>query len=219
MLGPVTTWVPDRGVTVLVGESGSGKSTMLRLCNRLEVPSRGRVLFRGDDVAALDPLALRRGVGMVFQRPTLFAGTVRDNLLVAAPEADEPRQLHALRRADLDPAFLDRDAGELSGGEAQRACLARTIITDPEVLLMDEPTSSLDVDHRLALERQACVLARDGVPVLWVTHDLDQARRVGDWALRIESGRVAASGAAGEVLDHRARDPELAVSGGGSDDR
>ncbi len=186
---------------MLIGPSGSGKSTMLRLCNRLEVPSGGRVLFRGQDVAGLDPLALRRRVGMVFQRPTPFAGTVRDNLLVAAPDAAETRQREALGRADLDASFLERDAGSLSGGEAQRVCLARTMITGPEVLLMDEPTSSLDVEPRLALERLARVLARDGVPVVWVTHDLDQARRVGDRVLRVEAGRVVASGDAGQVLD------------------
>ena len=197
ILGVVDALIPGRGVTVLVGPSGSGKSTMLRLCNRLEVPSAGRVLFRGDDVASLDPLSLRRRVGMVFQMPTPFAGTVRDNLLVAAPDADEHRQLGALARADLDPSFLDRDAGALSGGEAQRACLARTMVTEPEVLLMDEPTASLDVDHRLALERQACALARDGVPVLWVTHDLDQVNRVGDSVLHIDDGLVTSRGADG----------------------
>ena len=201
IVGPVSATIPDSGVSVLVGPSGSGKSTLLRLCNRLEVPSAGRVLFRGDDVGSLDPLKLRRRVGMVFQAPTPFGGSVRDNLLVAAPAADEQRQLDALRHADLDPSFLDRDAGALSGGEAQRVCLARTMIAEPEVLLMDEPTASLDVDHRLALERQACVLAEAGVPVIWVTHDLDQVRRVGDRVLRVEDGRVTASGSSAGVLD------------------
>ena len=80
LLTDVDGGVPTRGVTVVVGPSGAGKSTLLRLCNRLEVPTTGRVRFRGDDVAGLDPLHLRRRVGMVFQRPTPFAGTVRDNL-------------------------------------------------------------------------------------------------------------------------------------------
>src|SRR5690348_6376990 len=76
--------LPDGGITVLFGPSGSGKTTVLRLCNRLDVPTTGRVCFRGKDIATLDPLRLRRQVGMVFQRPTPFPGTVRDNLLVAA---------------------------------------------------------------------------------------------------------------------------------------
>ncbi len=83
-LDGISLTVPDDGVTVLLGASGSGKSTMLRLCNRLEVPTAGRVLFRGTDIMDLDPLSLRRRVGMVFQRPTLFPGTVIENLRVAS---------------------------------------------------------------------------------------------------------------------------------------
>ena len=217
IVGPVSATIPDRGVSVLVGPSGSGKSTLLRLCNRLEIPSAGRVRFRGDDIGSLDPLALRRRVGMVFQAPTPFAGSVRDNLLVAAPNADERRQLDSLRHADLEQSFLDRDAGALSGGEAQRMCLARTMITEPEVLLMDEPTASLDVDHRLVLERQACVLAQAGVPVIWVTHDLDQVRRVGDMVLLVEEGRVTASGSAAGVLDERRQAAGTATVEGAAD--
>jgi len=88
-LRDVVAEVPDTGITALVGPSGSGKSTLLRLCNRLEVPTQGRVLLRSDDIAALDPLPLRRRVGMVFQRPTPFPGTVRENLQVAAPEVTD----------------------------------------------------------------------------------------------------------------------------------
>ena len=204
IVGPVSATIPDSGVCVLVGPSGSGKSTLLRLCNRLEVASAGRVLFRGEDVRSLDPLELRRRVGMVFQVPTPFAGSVRDNLLVAVPAAGERRQLEALRHADLDRSFLYRDAGALSGGEAQRVCLARAMIAEPEVLLMDEPTSSLDVDHRLGLEHQACALAEAGVPVIWVTHDLEQVRRIGDRVLRVEDGRVTASGSSVAVLGESA---------------
>src|SRR6266566_1605406 len=80
--------IHDRMVTVVAGPSGAGKSTVLRLCNRLEVPSSGAVEYRGQDVASMDPLSLRRRVGMVFQRPTLFGGTVRDNLRVARPDAN-----------------------------------------------------------------------------------------------------------------------------------
>lgn len=179
------------GVTVVVGPSGAGKSTLLRLCNRLVVPSAGRVLFRGDDIAALDPLALRRRVGMVFQRPTPFPGTVRHNLQVAQPELSEEAAALALERVDLDPADLGRNATELSGGEAQRVCLARTLVTTPEVVLMDEPTSSVDPATRRGLERLARGLATMGVPVLWVTHDLTQMRRIADHVLVVIEGRIA----------------------------
>jgi len=195
ILRAVDARLPDRGITVIVGPSGSGKSTLLRLCNRLEVPSTGRVAFRGVDIASLEPLAHRRRVGMVFQQPTPFGGSVRDNLMVASPGAAEGDLLRALERAHLPAPFLSRGASELSGGESQRACLARALVAGPEVLLMDEPTSALDEAARLVLERLARKLADDGVPLLWVTHDLQQAGRLADWVLALEGGRVRASGA------------------------
>ncbi len=196
-LAGVDARLPDAGVTVLLGPSGSGKSTLLRLCNRLEVPTRGRVLFRGADLAGCDVLAHRRRVGMVFQQPVPFGGTVRDNLRVAAPTASEDDLRAALGRAHLPPAFLDRVASELSGGESQRACLARSLMPGPEVLLMDEPTSALDGDARDALERLARELAADGVPVVWVTHDLAQAARLASWVVHLDAGRVRSSGPPG----------------------
>jgi putative ABC transport system ATP-binding protein len=181
----------DGGVTVLLGPSGCGKSTMLRLCNRLEVPTRGVVRFRGQDVAALDPLVHRRCAGMVFQRPAPFPGTVRDNLAVARDDADEALFVEALGRAGLGPAFLDRRADDLSGGEAQRMCLARTLVTEPKVLLLDEPTSALDPTATRQLERHARAVADDGMPVVWVTHDLHQAERLADDVIVLWDGHVA----------------------------
>ncbi|MGQ0803588.1 MAG: ABC transporter ATP-binding protein [Actinomycetota bacterium] len=192
----VDTAVPDRGVTAVIGPSGSGKSTLLRLCNRLECPSEGTVRFRSDDVAAVDPRRLRRRVGMVFQVPTPFPGTVRDNLEVAEPELSDGDARAALERADLPGDFLDRVTDELSAGEAQRVCLARTLATRPEVLLMDEPTSSVDPRSRHALEDMTTALARDGVPVLWVTHDHVQARRIADHVLVLVAGKVEFAGSA-----------------------
>lgn len=184
--------VPAGGVTCLVGPSGSGKSTMLRLCNRLEVATGGTVRFRGDDVLSLDPLAHRRRVGMVFQRPTPFPGTVRENLTVACPEADEVLFARSLERAGLSSRFLDRVADELSGGEQQRMCLARTLVTEPEVLLMDEPTSALDDRATGVLEELACGLACADrpVPILWVTHDRAQVRRIAEHCITVQDGRV-----------------------------
>ena len=213
ILDHVDAAVPDHGITVVAGPSGAGKSTLLRLCNRLEVPTSGTVRFRGDDVARLDPLALRRQVGMVFQRPTLFGGTVRDNLAVAAPGAGDDVWAAALERAALPQSFLDRPAADLSGGEAQRACLARTLVTGPCVLLLDEPTSALDAGPRLAFERLARVLADGGVPVVWVTHDLDQLRRIADQLLVLDRGRVVHHGAASAVDE-----PAVAAVLDGGDD-
>lgn len=186
--------VPGRGVTALFGPSGSGKSTLLRLCNRLEIPTAGRVTFDGQDVAELDPLRLRRQVGMVFQRPTPFPGTVRDNLLAAQPRATAAGLEQALAGAALDGSWLDRNATALSGGEAQRVCVARTLVTRPRVLLLDEPTSALDEAAAMTFERTVLDLARDGIAVLWVSHDQSQVRRVADRVLRIVRGRFAGDG-------------------------
>ena len=193
ILRHISLAVSDERITVLLGPSGAGKTMILRLLDRLEVPTAGVVRFRGESVASIDPLALRRRVGMVFQRPAPFPGTVRDNLRVADPAATDDALLAALSGAGLPAAFLDRSADDLSGGESQRMCLARTLVTRPDVLLMDEPTSALDPDARHRLERTARDLAAEGRPVVWVTHDLHQADRLADDVLVVIDGRVASA--------------------------
>jgi putative ABC transport system ATP-binding protein len=178
------------GITVLQGPSGSGKSTLLRLLNRLAAPDAGVVRYRGEDLAARDVLAHRREVGMVFQAPVLFPGTVADNLAVAEPAAGEDLAA-LLERCGLAPAFLTRAAATLSGGEAQRACLARALATGPRVLLLDEPTSALDGAAARVIEGLARGLADDGVPIVLVTHDRAQAARLGDRIVELAEGRVA----------------------------
>ncbi len=192
--------IAGSGITVIVGGSGSGKSTLLRCGNALEVADEGAVLFRGVDIADLDVLALRRRVAMVFQRPTPFPGSGRDNLRVAAPALDDHAATQLLDRVRLGPEFLDRNATELSGGEAQRLCLARSLAVDPEVVLMDEVTSSVDPDGRRSLEALARSLADDGIPILWVTHDLAQARRLANHIVVIDAGHIATVAEAEEFL-------------------
>jgi putative ABC transport system ATP-binding protein len=200
ILDDVTVTFPGTGITVLVGPSGSGKTMLLRLLNRLEVPTSGTVLFRGQPVASLDPLELRRRVGMVFQRATVFPGTVRDNLAVARPAAGGADMRRVLGDAGLGADMLDRVADDLSGGEAQRLCLARTLATEPEALLMDEPTSALDPEARHHLEHTARRLARRGMPIVWVTHDLRQADRLGDHRVVLVGGRIADAAQAARFL-------------------
>jgi putative ABC transport system ATP-binding protein len=203
-LDDVTGHFPDGGITVLAGPSGAGKSTLLRCCNRLEAPAQGVVRFRGVDIAALDPRAHRRRVGMVFQAPIAFPGTVLENLQVADPTIDADGAAELLDRVHLDPAMVGRDAGTLSGGEAQRMVLARCLATEPEVLLLDEPTSALDGHASQRLEVSAREVADRGLPMLWVTHDLRQMRRLADHLVVVLDGRWAWDGppdAAGAPTD------------------
>lgn len=168
-------------VTGLIGPSGAGKTTLLRLCNRLTVPDGGEVLYRGDDVAGMSPLALRRRVGLVFQRPVLIGGTVADNLALARPAPDIDPEA-TLARVGLDAGFLARQGDTLSGGEAQRVCLARTLLTDPDVLLLDEPTTGLDATPRRRFEESIERLVNDGLTVIWVSHDIG---RIAQLAARV----------------------------------
>ena len=193
LLHRVDLHVGRGAVTVLAGPSGAGKSTLLRLGNRLEVPSEGVVRFKGTDLTALDPQQVRRSVGMIFQRPIPFPGSVRSNLAVADPSASDAALLAVLRRVGLDSLMLDRVADDLSGGEAQRMCIARTLLTQPEVILMDEPTSSLDPENRIGIEDLARELAYEGIGVVWVSHDLSQAQRIADRIEVLIEGRNATS--------------------------
>lgn len=190
VLSSITLDLPEDGITAIVGPSGAGKSTLLRLCNRLDVPTSGRVSYRGVDLAELDPMELRRDVGMVFQRPALFGGTVGENLAVADPGSSHRDRVAALELAALSAGFLDRRADSLSGGEAQRLCLARTLLTEPETLLLDEPTSALDAGPKEAFEATALELTEDGMQVLWVTHEQAQVERIAQRVVAMEDGRV-----------------------------
>ncbi len=190
VLDEVTASIPAAGITVISGPSGAGKTTLLRLCNRLEVPDEGTVRYRSRPLDELDPLALRRRVGMVFQRPTPFPGSVADNLAVARPDARADEMRAVLERVALDAGLLGQEARTLSGGELQRMCLARTLVTEPEALLLDEPTSALDEQPKRVFEKTARELAAQGITILWVTHDDAQAHRVADRICRLRNGRL-----------------------------
>jgi putative ABC transport system ATP-binding protein len=215
ILRDVSLDIPGSGLTCVAGPSGSGKSTLLRLCNRLGVPSRGRLLLDGADVAGLDVLALRRRAGMVFQRAVTFAGSVAENLLVAEPGASTAQLVAVLEQVALltgGPAgdLLDRPADDLSGGEAQRLCIARALLLRPRILLLDEATSSLDVDARIVVEDLARRLVADGLSIVWVTHDLDQAERLADRIVVVVDGRVVPSAVGDACVGARSFTPAQA---------
>lgn len=194
ILDSVTMDIPTGGITVLTGPSGSGKSTVLRCCNLLESPTSGSITYRGDDLADADPLALRRDVAMVFQRPTVFPGTALDNLRAGAPDLTEDEAAELLAEVGLAAEMLHREADNFSGGEAQRLCLARALTTGPQVILADEVTSALDDQATAVLENLVrTVLTRQrGLSVLWVSHSAEQVERIADRVIRVESGKVVA---------------------------
>jgi putative ABC transport system ATP-binding protein len=188
VLRDVSLSIPS-GTTALLGPSGCGKSTLLRLLNRLADPDEGSVRFHGTDVRELDPLELRRRVGLVPQLPAPVPGTVADNVCFGPRlhgEHADPEQ--PLRLAGLDASFADRDASRLSVGEQQRVMLARALALGPEVLLLDEPTASLDSAATAAVEEALRNL--HGVCLVLVTHDRGQADRLADRTIELHAGRV-----------------------------
>jgi ABC-type multidrug transport system ATPase subunit len=201
VLSDVTASLP-RGASCVAGPSGSGKSTLLRLLNRLADPASGTVRYEGGDVRARDPLALRREVCLVPQLPALLDGTVEDNIRFAAGLAGRrPDVARLLDLAGLDASFASRDSAKLSVGEQQRVMLARALALEPRVLLLDEPTSSLDEVARGAVEATLLDLReRVEASTVLVTHDLAQARRMADWVVRVDEGRVLAEGLVREHL-------------------
>jgi phosphate transport system ATP-binding protein len=218
--------VPAHEVTAIIGPSGCGKSTLLRCLNRMHetVPSArvtGEVLFDSRNIYApdVDPIALRRHVGMVFQRPTPFPTmSIRDNVaagLRAQPgvrlgraEVDTIVE-SALRRSALWDEVKDRlkaSATGLSGGQQQRLCIARALATAPQVLLLDEPTASLDPLSTQKVEELVYEL-RTSMTVIIVTHNLQQAARVSDRTVFMLQGEVIEADATRVIFtaptDHR----------------
>ncbi|HEX5376628.1 MAG TPA: ATP-binding cassette domain-containing protein [Solirubrobacterales bacterium] len=201
VLDSVSAEVPD-GATVIVGPSGAGKSTLLRLLNRLADPGAGTISYRDRPLDSYDPLRLRHEVSLVPQLPALLEGTVESNVAYAAKLADKPADAErCLRLAGLDPGFAARDVSKLSIGEQQRAMLARALVQEPAVLLLDEPTSALDHAARDAIEATLAGLRRElEISIVVVSHDPEQAQRLGEWVVRMEEGRVTDAGPLAEVL-------------------
>jgi ABC-type methionine transport system ATPase subunit len=194
--------IPSGRVVALIGPSGAGKSSLLRLLNRLDDPTTGSVQYAGRPITDYPVRALRRRVGFVFQAPTMFAGTVADNLRVAATiagldaaRATDDALSALLDSVELDRSYLAREAGRLSGGEQQRVSIARALISTPDVLLLDEPTSALDPE---VAERFMATVARlnreRGLSLVMVTHRLAEARAWSDTTVMLDAGRVVEVG-------------------------
>ncbi len=203
-------------VLALIGPSGCGKTTLLRSLNRLtelnrEVGQSGRITLDEQDIAELDPTALRRRVTMVFQQPNPFPMSVFDNVAYVLREqsARRPRRAalqgpvrEALARAGLVAELgddLSHPALKLSGGQQQRLCIARALAADPEVLLLDEPCSALDPRSTEVIEELILKL-REEMAIVIVTHNLQQAYRVADYVAFMYLGSLIEYGPASQVF-------------------
>jgi len=190
LLDQVTCQIPAGACTAVTGPSGAGKTTLLRLLNRLEEPDAGRVRLDGQALADLDVLALRRQVALVAQAPVLLTGQVLDELRAGQPDLGVQDAASLLEQVSLPAAMLARGTAGLSGGEAQRLCLARALAAGPQVLLLDEPTSALDAVSALAVEQAAKSFIAAGGSVILISHDTGQTRRVASRVLALCDGHI-----------------------------
>lgn len=226
-LAGVTVRLAKGGFTALIGPSGSGKTSLLRLLNRLDDPTSGSVHFLGRPISDYAVRELRRRVGFVFQTPTMFPGTVADNLAVVRTFSDKTMAPHALvpiaevlRLAKLGADFADRIATDLSGGEKQRVALARALMTAPDVLLLDEPTAALDPEvAENLMDTLRELRERTGLTIVMVTHRLSEARYASTHAVMLEAGRVIEQGSSAQIFKHpiEARTREFITAGNDGD--
>jgi polar amino acid transport system ATP-binding protein len=203
--------VAEHGVVCLIGSSGSGKSTLLRCVNLLEPVDSGWIFLEGEEITGkrVDVSGVRQRIGIVFQQFNLFPHLkVIDNLTLAARRVKHIPRREAEKRAHelLTRVGLDEKAKQyphqLSGGQQQRVAIARALMMDPHVMLFDEVTSALDpelVGEVLVVMRD---LAKDGMTMLVVTHEMQFAREVGDKLIVMDEGRIVEQGKPVDVLDH-----------------
>ena len=209
VLRGIDAYVAKGDKVVVIGPSGSGKSTFLRCINLLDQPTSGRILVDGEEITTskCDIDRVRQKMGMVFQQFNLFPHlTVMQNLMLApvqlkrlSPAAAEEKAQSLLKRVGLVDKALVYPA-KLSGGQKQRIAIARALAMDPEIMLFDEPTSSLDpemIGEVLSVMKE---LAQDGMTMMVVTHEMGFAREVGSRILFMDEGRIAEEGTPEELF-------------------
>ena len=210
VLRDVTFSVKNGEFFVLVGPNGAGKTTLLRILDLLEEPTSGRVLFNGQpvDYSPKKRVALRRKIGMVFQQTVLFSMSVFDNVAYplkvrGASEQDIRQKVRtALELVQLD-GFERKNALALSGGEGQRVAIAQALVTEPELLLLDEPTANLDPRNASIVEQVLLRLNRETkTTVIMSTHNMFQAERVAQRVAALDEGKIKAVGSFREVFGY-----------------
>ncbi len=191
---------------VVIGPSGSGKSSLLRCVNRLNDIAAGSILLDGVSIYDLPVTELRCKVGMIFQKTAAFEGSLADNIAYGAALKGKTLArehiLELMRQASLNVELVDETAGALSGGQEQRLALARALALEPSLLLLDEPTSSLDPIATGRVEASLLRLRREtGLTMIWVSHSIEQARRIGSRVLLLDEGRVLREDTVEAMLD------------------
>lgn len=199
-------------ITIL-GSSGCGKTTLLKLTNRLYDPDGGQIVVEGDDISTVDPVELRRRLGYVIQQVGLFPHmSVRDNITVIPSlmkwnkRRMEERADELLRLVGLEPAeFRDRYPHQLSGGQQQRIGLARALVLDPDIMLLDEPFGAIDAITRLNLQNELLRIHGGlGKTFLFVTHDINEAFKLGNRVMVMNEGRLLQFDEPSEIVRHPA---------------
>ncbi|MBZ4645694.1 MAG: UDP-glucose/iron transport system ATP-binding protein [Petroclostridium sp.] len=187
--------IKEHKITCLVGESGSGKTTLLRLLNHMISPDNGTIKFKGEYIHKIDPIQLRRNVVMLPQTPVTFPGDIKRNLLIGLEFSEKPtvsdeKLIEALKTVYLNKE-LNNEADKLSGGEKQRLALARILLLEPEVLLLDEPSSALDEEtEKIVIEQVVKYVRKNKKTLIMVTHSKKVARDYADIIITINKGKV-----------------------------
>ena len=213
ILHDINVSVPVGKITTLIGPNGCGKSTLLATLNgSLQAPKKvtnGQIIYDGLSVESMDPQMLRRQIGLIGQQPTVFPGTIEDNMVFALnyykelSSADrKAKAVQCLEQAGLYREIngdMKRLASSLSGGQQQRLCIARSLTVDPRVMLFDEPCSALDIKNSVHIEALLTELKVKQTIVI-VTHNLQQARRIADYTVFMNDGRVVECGATAQIF-------------------
>ncbi len=185
--------IEPKKVTFVIGESGSGKTTLLRLLNKMISPDIGEIFYFGEPLASIDSVKLRRNVVMLSQSPVIFEGSIKDNLLIGLafserPEASDDELVVMLKRVNLHKS-LKQSADNLSGGEKQRVALGRVLLMNPDVLLLDEPSSALDEEtEKLIFDTLTSHTRNNGKTLICVTHSKRAARSYADRIIEMKNG-------------------------------
>ena len=194
ILNGISVDINQGEITGIIGPSGAGKSTFLRLLNKLISPSEGSILYKGQDIKQINPQEIRKEIGLVQQQPFLFNGSVKDNLLYGPKiwniDYSDEDLIQFLQKVALEELFLEKQVEGLSVGEQQRVSLARSLANKPKVLLLDEPTSSLDINSEEIIESTLKKLSEDGIKIIIVTHSLEQTERLTRSLLFLREGRL-----------------------------